>query len=222
MLVVGLVVGETVLGADGAARRVLIGAGRVRLLGRVRREPHETLLAEGLLKDRLVKAAEGGTEIFKVGEEELLVPLGHVVLGLGRLLQAQRLGHGLRVTAHRCVAVYAAHAVEVDRGQALVREAVVKAAPGTVAALLVRVVQRHLVSHSVDCQRWRGTSRDHTLHPQRVRLQAVRRGGSFSRARPLLGSRGQRVFFWIGVNGPIRTLSRVVFGARHFEKTLVQ
>lgn len=120
VVVVGLVVGETVLGADGAARGVLIGAGRVRLLGRVGRKPHETLLAEGLLKDRLVKAAEGGTEIFEVGEEELLVSLGHGVLGLGRLLQTQRLRHGLWVTAHGCVAVHAAHAVEVDRGQALV------------------------------------------------------------------------------------------------------
>lgn len=120
VVVVGLVVGEAVLGADGAARGVLIGAGRVRLLGRVGRKPHETLLAEGLLKDRLVKAAEGGTEIFEVGEEELLVSLGHVVLGLRWLLQTQRLRHGLRVTAHGCVAVHAAHAVEVDRGQALV------------------------------------------------------------------------------------------------------
>lgn len=58
------------------------------------------MLAEGLLKNRLIKAAEGGTEIFKFGEQELLVPVGHVVLGLWGLLEAHRLGHGLRVTAH--------------------------------------------------------------------------------------------------------------------------
>lgn len=47
-----------------------------------------TLLAEGLLKNRLVKAAEGGTEIFKFREQELLVPVWHVVLGLRGLLEA--------------------------------------------------------------------------------------------------------------------------------------
>lgn len=47
-----------------------------------------TLLAEGLLKNRLVKAAEGGTEIFKFRKQELLIPVWHVVLGLGGLLQA--------------------------------------------------------------------------------------------------------------------------------------
>lgn len=57
-------------------------------------------MAEGLLKDRLVKAAEGGTEIFKVGEEELLVPLWHVVLGLEGLLEAHRLRHRLWVVSH--------------------------------------------------------------------------------------------------------------------------
>lgn len=59
-----------------------------------------TLLAEGLLEDRLVKAAEGGTEIFEFGEQELLVPVGHVVLGLGGLLEVHGLGHGLRVSGH--------------------------------------------------------------------------------------------------------------------------
>lgn len=59
-----------------------------------------TLLAEGLLKDRLVKAAEGGTEIFKFREQELFIPVWHVVLGLGGLLEAHRLGHGLWVTGH--------------------------------------------------------------------------------------------------------------------------
>lgn len=88
----GVVVCQAVLGADGATGGVLIGAGGMGLLGRLRWHAHQTLLAEGLLKDRLVKAAEGGTEIFKVGEEELLVPLWHTVLGLGRLLEA----HGLR------------------------------------------------------------------------------------------------------------------------------
>ena len=57
-------------------------------------------MAEGLLKDRLVKAAEGGTEIFKVREQELLVPLWHVVLGLRGLLQTHGLRHRFRVTAH--------------------------------------------------------------------------------------------------------------------------
>lgn len=88
----GVVVCQAVLGADCATGGVLIGAGGMGLLGRLRWHAHQTLLAEGLLKDRLVKAAEGGTEIFKVGEEELLVPLWHTVLGLGRLLEA----HGLR------------------------------------------------------------------------------------------------------------------------------
>lgn len=59
-----------------------------------------TLLAEGLLKNRLVKAAEGGTEIFKFREQELLIPVWHVVLGLRGLLEAHRLGHGLWVTGH--------------------------------------------------------------------------------------------------------------------------
>lgn len=59
-----------------------------------------TLLAEGLLEDRLVKAAEGGTEIFEFGEQELLVPVGHVVLGLGGLLEVHGLGHGLWVGGH--------------------------------------------------------------------------------------------------------------------------
>lgn len=58
------------------------------------------MLAEGLLKDRLVKAAEGGTEIFKFGEQELLVPVWHVVLGLRGLLEAHRLGHWFGVTGH--------------------------------------------------------------------------------------------------------------------------
>lgn len=57
-------------------------------------------MAEGLLEDRLVKAAEGGTEIFEFGEQELLVPVGHVVLGLGGLLEVHGLGHGLRVGGH--------------------------------------------------------------------------------------------------------------------------
>lgn len=59
-----------------------------------------TLLAEGLLKDRLVKAAEGGTEIFKVREQELLVPLWHVVLWLGWLLEAHGLRHRFWVGSH--------------------------------------------------------------------------------------------------------------------------
>lgn len=59
-----------------------------------------TLLAEGLLKNRLVKAAKGGTEIFKFREQELLVPVWHVVLGLGGLLEAHSLGHRLWVTGH--------------------------------------------------------------------------------------------------------------------------
>lgn len=59
-----------------------------------------TLLAEGLLENRLVKAAEGGTEIFKFREQELLVPVWHAVLGLWGLLDAHRLGHGLRVAGH--------------------------------------------------------------------------------------------------------------------------
>lgn len=58
-----------------------------------------TLLAEGLLKNGFVKAAEGGTEIFKFREHELLVSVGHVVLGLG-LLEAQGLGHGFGMTGH--------------------------------------------------------------------------------------------------------------------------
>lgn len=59
-----------------------------------------TLLAEGLLKNRLVKAAEGGTEIFKFREQELFIPVWHVVLGLGGLLEAHGLGHGLWMTGH--------------------------------------------------------------------------------------------------------------------------
>lgn len=59
-----------------------------------------TLLVKGLLKNRLVKAAEGGTEIFKFREQELLIPVWHVVLGLGGLLEAHRLGHRLWVTGH--------------------------------------------------------------------------------------------------------------------------
>lgn len=59
-----------------------------------------TLLVKGLLKNRLVKAAEGGTEIFKFREQELLIPVGHVVLGLRRLLEAHRLGHRLWVVGH--------------------------------------------------------------------------------------------------------------------------
>lgn len=58
-----------------------------------------TLLVKGLLKNRLVKAAEGGTEIFKFREQEL-IPVGHVVLGLRRLLEAHRLGHRLWVVGH--------------------------------------------------------------------------------------------------------------------------
>lgn len=56
-----------------------------------------TLLVKGLLKNRLVKAAEGGTEIFKFREQELLIPVWHVVLGLRRLLETHRLGHSLWV-----------------------------------------------------------------------------------------------------------------------------
>lgn len=47
-----------------------------------------TLLVKGLLENRLVKAAEGGTEIFKFREQELFIPVWHVVLGLRRLLEA--------------------------------------------------------------------------------------------------------------------------------------
>lgn len=58
-------------------------------------------MAERLLENRLVKAAERGTEIFKVREQELFVSVWHAVLGLGGLLlQAHGLGHGLRVTGH--------------------------------------------------------------------------------------------------------------------------
>lgn len=57
-----------------------------------------TLLVKGLLKNRLVKAAEGGTEIFKFREQELFIPVWHVVLGLRRLLEAHGLGHRLWVT----------------------------------------------------------------------------------------------------------------------------
>lgn len=56
------------------------------------------MLVKGLLKNRLVKAAEGGTKIFKFREEELLIPVWQVVLGLRRLLEAHRLGHRLWVT----------------------------------------------------------------------------------------------------------------------------
>lgn len=37
-------------------------------------------------------------------------------------------------------------------------------------------IERYLVSHSVDCQCWRGTSRDDAVHSQVIRLQAVWRG----------------------------------------------
>jgi len=55
--------------------------------------------------------------------------------------------------SYRRVAVHAAHAVEIDGGQTLVRQAVVKAAPRTVAPLLVCVVQRHLetTQHTLVC-----------------------------------------------------------------------
>lgn len=46
--------------------------------------------------------------------------------------------------SYRCVAVHAADAVEIDGRQALIRQAVVKAASRTVASFLVCVVQRHL------------------------------------------------------------------------------
>lgn len=46
--------------------------------------------------------------------------------------------------SYRCVAVHAADAVEIDGRQALIRQAVVKAASRTVAPFLVCVVQRHL------------------------------------------------------------------------------
>lgn len=57
-----------------------------------------TLLVVGLLKHSLVKAAEGGTEIFEVGEEQLLVTVRYAVLGLRGLLQAHGLGHRLWMT----------------------------------------------------------------------------------------------------------------------------
>lgn len=40
--------------------------------------------------------------------------------------------------------MHAAHAVEINRGQTLVREAIVKAASRAVTPVLVRVVQCHL------------------------------------------------------------------------------
>lgn len=46
--------------------------------------------------------------------------------------------------SYRCIAVNAAHTVEIDGGQTLIRQAVVKAASWTIATLLVCVVQRHL------------------------------------------------------------------------------
>lgn len=48
------------------------------------------------------------------------------------------------VCSYRCVAVNAAHTVEIDGGQTLVRQAVVKAASWAIASFLVCVVQRHL------------------------------------------------------------------------------
>lgn len=59
-----------------------------------------TLLVVGLLKHSLVKAAEGGTKIFEVREEQLLVAFRYVVLGLRGLLQAHGLGHRLWMTRH--------------------------------------------------------------------------------------------------------------------------
>lgn len=59
-----------------------------------------TRLVVGLLKHSLVKAAEGGTEIFEVGEEQLLVAVRYAVLGLRGLLQAHGLGHRLWMTRH--------------------------------------------------------------------------------------------------------------------------
>lgn len=50
----------------------------------------------------------------------------------------------LWMDSYRCVAVNAAHAVEINRGQTLVGEAIVKAASRAVAPVLVRVVQCHL------------------------------------------------------------------------------
>lgn len=50
------------------------------------------MLVEGLLKDRLIEVLERDTEVLEIREEELLVLLGHTVLGLGR-----RRGRGRRL-----------------------------------------------------------------------------------------------------------------------------
>lgn len=59
-----------------------------------------TLCVVGLLEHTLVKAAEGGTKIFEVREEQLLVAVRYAVLGLRGLLQAHGLGYRLWMTCH--------------------------------------------------------------------------------------------------------------------------
>lgn len=64
--------------------------------------------------------------------------------------------------SYRCVAVHAADAVEIDGRQALIRQAVVKAASRTVAPFLVCVVQRHL-KHTHTRKHTCISQRTHTL-----------------------------------------------------------
>lgn len=98
-VVVGVVMNVTmvVLVAVGTATAahtggVLIGARCPWLLAQFTGHTRDTLLVEGLLKDRLIEVLERDTEVLEIREEELLVLLGHTVLGLGR-----RRGRGRRL-----------------------------------------------------------------------------------------------------------------------------
>lgn len=66
------------------------------------------------------------------------------IWAFGSLKTSKILWHWRLVCSYRCIAVNAAHTVEIDRGQTLVRQAVVKAASWAIAAFLLCVVQCHL------------------------------------------------------------------------------
>lgn len=78
------------------------------------------------------------------------------------------------ITCQSCYAVHAYSHGRININVNWVCRPLMSAVTGQTQPGLVELeIECYLVSHSVDCQRWRGTSRDDAVHSQVIRLQAV-------------------------------------------------
>lgn len=78
------------------------------------------------------------------------------------------------ITCQSCYAVHAYSHGRINKNVNWVCRPLMSAVTGQTQPGLVELeIECYLVSHSVDCQRWRGTSRDDAVHSQVIRLQAV-------------------------------------------------